>query len=429
MGDRHRCTRRGSGRGRGDRRSRSRSEFLPRSPGASPMRRTGIHDPTLGDCAAPCKPGSKMLAGEQLKTPLNTIYTAASRRTATPASALTVLPTSPAPRRRAARRRPALSGHAVHGLRQNVRRRLAGPVRLCQERRGREPDAARQHHRLAAELALAAYAWNVAFLDAFRPPDPAKDASAWNRGAYIVEGLEHCGECHTPRGVAQNLDNAQKFSGAVLQGWKAYNITASKPSGVGGWSDDALASYLSTGHADGHSSASGPMAEAVDNSLSHATPDDIHAIVAYLRGIALIDKRARHRAKPARSERSPSASRPRRPSLRRQLRQLPRLVRKRRTMALRRLARQPHRQRPRRHQSDGDPARRLERPAAGRARLPCRPSRAATATTSLAAVANFVNGFFGNGTTKVAAADIGWAAQGAAVVDHAAHGHSCPPGR
>jgi mono/diheme cytochrome c family protein len=131
--------------------------------------------------------------------------------------------------------------------------------------------------------------WNVVFLDTSHfKPDPAKDA-AWNRGAYIVEGLEHCGECHTPRGIAQNLDNAQKFAGAVLQGWKAYNITPSKQSGLGGWSDDAVASYLSTGHADGHSSASGPMAEAVNNSLRYATPDDIRAIVAYLRGTAPID--------------------------------------------------------------------------------------------------------------------------------------------
>jgi mono/diheme cytochrome c family protein len=131
--------------------------------------------------------------------------------------------------------------------------------------------------------------WNVAFLDsAHFAPDPNKDAQ-WNRGAYIVEGLEHCGECHTPRHITQNLDNAQKFAGAVLQGWKAYNITSSKQSGLGGWSDDALAAYLSTGHADGHSSASGPMAEAVDNSLRYVKPDDIHAIVVYLRSIAPID--------------------------------------------------------------------------------------------------------------------------------------------
>jgi mono/diheme cytochrome c family protein len=131
--------------------------------------------------------------------------------------------------------------------------------------------------------------WNVAFLDSSHfTPDSSKDAQ-WNRGAYVVEALEHCGECHTPRAITQNLDNSKKFSGTVLQGWKAYNITASKQSGVGGWSDDALASYLSTGHADGHSSASGPMAEAVSNSLRFASADDVKSIVAYLRSIPAID--------------------------------------------------------------------------------------------------------------------------------------------
>jgi mono/diheme cytochrome c family protein len=151
--------------------------------------------------------------------------------------------------------------------------------------------------------------WNVAFLDTARfTPDPAKDAQ-WNRGAYVVEALAHCGECHTPRHAAQNLDNSQKFAGAALQGWKAYNITASKQSGIGNWSDDALVAYLSTGHADGHSSASGPMAEAIDNSLRYASADDIHAIVAYLRTIPAIENAAAiAQNPPAATEASPPSS-------------------------------------------------------------------------------------------------------------------------
>jgi mono/diheme cytochrome c family protein len=134
--------------------------------------------------------------------------------------------------------------------------------------------------------------WNVVFLDSSHfAADPSKDPK-WNRGAYVVEALEHCGECHTPRRLTQNLDDSQKFAGAALQGWKAYNITASKQSGIGAWSDAELASYLSTGHADGRSSASGPMAEAVDNSLRYASADDIKAIVAYLRSIPAIENAA-----------------------------------------------------------------------------------------------------------------------------------------
>jgi len=150
-------------------------------------------------------------------------------------------------------------------------------------------------------------AWNLLFNPNERlTPDPAKPAD-WNRGAYLVEALGHCGECHTPRRFTQSLDNSQKFAGTVQQGWQAYNITADKQSGIGGWSDEALASYLSTGHADGHGSASGPMAEAIADSLSHLTPDDIRAIVVYLRGIPAISTVPAVAEAPAASKATPPA--------------------------------------------------------------------------------------------------------------------------
>ncbi len=128
--------------------------------------------------------------------------------------------------------------------------------------------------------------WNMMYNPNRRfEPDPSKPAS-WNRGAYLVEALGHCGECHTPRGsTTQSLEDSKKFAGALAQGWMAYNITGDKSSGIGGWTDDALVSFLSTGHAEGHSSASGPMAEVIADSLSHLTQEDIRAIVAYLRSI------------------------------------------------------------------------------------------------------------------------------------------------
>ena len=107
----------------------------------------------------------------------------------------------------------------------------------------------------------------------------------WNRGAYLAEALAHCGECHTPRNLAFALNNRQKFAGAVQAGWRAYNITADHASGVGAWSDEDLASYLSIGHADGRGTASGPMGEEVDESSSHLKPSDIAALVAYLRTV------------------------------------------------------------------------------------------------------------------------------------------------
>ena len=127
--------------------------------------------------------------------------------------------------------------------------------------------------------------WNVMFNtdERFRPN--TSQSQQWNRGAYLAEAMGHCGECHTPRNVAYALDNHQKFAGAVTAGWHAYNITGDKDSGIGDWSDEDVYLYLSTGHANGHGGAAGPMGEATDNSLSYLVPDDAHALVTYLRSI------------------------------------------------------------------------------------------------------------------------------------------------
>jgi mono/diheme cytochrome c family protein len=108
----------------------------------------------------------------------------------------------------------------------------------------------------------------------------------WNRGAYLVEAMEHCGECHTPRNLMQALDQRKKFSGTVQAGWRAYNITSDPKSGIGAWSEADLAHYLAVGHADGRGTATGPMGEAVDNSLRYLTQSDIAAMVTYLRSVS-----------------------------------------------------------------------------------------------------------------------------------------------
>ena len=108
----------------------------------------------------------------------------------------------------------------------------------------------------------------------------------WNRGAYLVEAMGHCGECHTPRTLAFSLNHREKFAGAIQAGWTAYNITPDRAAGVGAWSDAELRDYLSTGHAAGRGTASGPMGEAVDESLSHLKPSDITAMVVYLRSVS-----------------------------------------------------------------------------------------------------------------------------------------------
>jgi mono/diheme cytochrome c family protein len=132
--------------------------------------------------------------------------------------------------------------------------------------------------------------WGMMFWSAvFNPdtriePDTSKSPE-WNRGAYLTEALAHCGECHTPRNMAFGLDNRKKFGGALTAGWRAFNISSDKTTGIGGWRDDDLISYLSMGHAAGHGTASGPMGEAVDRSFSQLAPEDISAMVAYLRSV------------------------------------------------------------------------------------------------------------------------------------------------
>jgi mono/diheme cytochrome c family protein len=123
----------------------------------------------------------------------------------------------------------------------------------------------------------------------FRPvPDQTRE---WNRGAYLAEALAHCGECHTPRNLAFALNNRKKFGGAITAGWHAYNISGDQRSGVGAWHDADLLEYLSTGHAQGHGTAAGPMGEAVDESFSHLAADDLKALITYIRSVPALDEK------------------------------------------------------------------------------------------------------------------------------------------
>jgi len=127
--------------------------------------------------------------------------------------------------------------------------------------------------------------WSIVFAPDQRfMPDTSKSPE-WNRGAYLAEALAHCGECHTPRNLAFALDNRKKFAGAVTAGWRAFNISSDKTTGLGTWSDEDIVSYLSLGHATGHGTASGPMGEAVDHSFSKLAPEDIRALATYLRSV------------------------------------------------------------------------------------------------------------------------------------------------
>ncbi len=133
--------------------------------------------------------------------------------------------------------------------------------------------------------------WSALFNPDRRYRPNAEQSDDWNRGAYLVEAMGHCGECHTPRNVFFGLNNRRKFQGSVQAGWRAYNITGSRDSGVGAWSDTDLAQYLSQGFAAGHGAASGPMGDEINESTSRLSSGDIRAVVTYLRTIPALRSR------------------------------------------------------------------------------------------------------------------------------------------
>jgi mono/diheme cytochrome c family protein len=126
----------------------------------------------------------------------------------------------------------------------------------------------------------------------FRSDKPFKPTAALSpaaqRGQYIVETLEHCGSCHTPRNILMAEKASQAFTGGDAGGWHAPNITSDPISGIGGWSDQQLIAYFRNGHVAGKGVAAGGMGEAVENSLRSLSDPDLTATVAYMRTVPAV---------------------------------------------------------------------------------------------------------------------------------------------
>jgi mono/diheme cytochrome c family protein len=110
-------------------------------------------------------------------------------------------------------------------------------------------------------------AWDGLFLrkGTFQP-DPSKSAEI-NRGAYIVQGLGHCGECHNGRNLLGDTKMADSLQGGPIQHWYAPNITSDVQDGIGKYSDDQVFTFLKTGVSPGMGVAAGPMSETIHDSL------------------------------------------------------------------------------------------------------------------------------------------------------------------
>ncbi len=125
--------------------------------------------------------------------------------------------------------------------------------------------------------------WDAVFLKAGEfKPDPKQSAQV-NRGAYLVQGLEHCGECHNGNNMLGDTSMAASLRGGPIDKWYAPNITSDKTQGIGRYSDEDVFHYLKTGTSPDMGVVVGPMAQTMHESLGKLTDDDLHAIVAYLK--------------------------------------------------------------------------------------------------------------------------------------------------
>jgi mono/diheme cytochrome c family protein len=125
-------------------------------------------------------------------------------------------------------------------------------------------------------------------------PDPAK-SKTWNRGAYLVAALGHCGECHTPRGSLGGLKQRLAFSGAPDL---APNITPDKDTGIGRWSAEDIVTALKLGMLPNGDFVGHEMTEVIEYGTSQLNDGDLKAIAAYLQSLPPIHSKAK-RKKPA----------------------------------------------------------------------------------------------------------------------------------
>jgi mono/diheme cytochrome c family protein len=131
--------------------------------------------------------------------------------------------------------------------------------------------------------------WNLVFAPKVGYTPRQDHDAAWNRGAYLIEGLEHCGACHTPRGLAiqeKALDDSSSayLAGAELDAWSAPTLRSDLRTGLGAWSVEELQAFLKSGH-NNRSVAFGSMLDVVNNSTPYLTDDDTRAMAVFLKSL------------------------------------------------------------------------------------------------------------------------------------------------
>ncbi|CAN5833389.1 cytochrome c [soil metagenome] len=132
--------------------------------------------------------------------------------------------------------------------------------------------------------------WNLQYLDKGVYQADSSRSAEWNRGAYLAQGLGHCGDCHTPRsmlgGVKANSERKgdSYLAGALIDGWLAQPLRHLDQPSAAQWSTDDMVTYLKTGRT-AHTAAFGPMSQVVENSTQYMTKEDLGSIATYLQSI------------------------------------------------------------------------------------------------------------------------------------------------
>ena len=136
------------------------------------------------------------------------------------------------------------------------------------------------------------WGWKLLF---FHPgvyrPDAAK-SEAWNRGAYLSEGLAHCGACHSPRNaLGASKTGSYAYAGGEIDGWVAPALTASNPAPLP-WTEGELYGFLRSGGTALHGVAAGSMSEVIHRGLAKLPDSDVRAIAIYFADVDGATRRA-----------------------------------------------------------------------------------------------------------------------------------------
>ena len=124
--------------------------------------------------------------------------------------------------------------------------------------------------------------WNKMYLDEGTFVGDPKKSPEWNRGAYLVSGLGHCGACHTEKNFAGAVKKDKALQGGMGENAFAPSLAGDLRDGLGGWSAANIVEYLKTGSND-KSSAAGPMAEVVHDSTQYLSDGDLADIATFLK--------------------------------------------------------------------------------------------------------------------------------------------------